>query len=96
MTCGKCEAAVSRLANKAYSASKSSTQLFLIQCHEYRALESAGVKDYSVDLEKQKVLVTSSLSAETVKDVVERTGRTAGIEIFLTYMQLKSIIPIVQ
>jgi len=53
MTCGKCEAAVSR------------------------ALESAGVKDYSVDLEKQKVLVTSSLSAETVKDVVEQTGRTA-------------------
>ena len=46
-----------------------------------RALESAGVKDYSIDLEKQKVLVTSSLSAETVKEVVEQTGRTAGLEI---------------
>jgi len=35
------------------------------------------VKDYSVDLEKQKVMVTSSLPAETVKEVVEQTGRTA-------------------
>ena len=39
------------------------------------------MKDYSIDLEKQKVLVTSSLSAETVKEVVEQTGRTAGLEI---------------
>ena len=39
------------------------------------------MKDYSIDLEKQKVLVTSSLSAETVKEVVEQTGRTAGMEI---------------
>lgn len=45
---------------------------------EHRALESAGVKDYSIDLEKQKVLVTSSLSAETVREVVEQTGRSAG------------------
>ena len=47
------------------------------------------MKDYSVDLEKQKVLVTSSLPAETVKDVVEKTGRTAGIEIPSTNMLLK-------
>ena len=45
-----------------------------------RALESAGVNDYKIDLEKQKVLVTSSFSAETVKEVVEQTGRTAGME----------------
>ena len=40
------------------------------------------MKDYSVDLEKQKVVVTSSLPAETVKEVVEQTGRTAGMENF--------------
>ena len=39
------------------------------------------MKDYSIDLEKQRVLVTSSLSADAVKEVVEQTGRTAGLEI---------------
>ena len=73
MTCGKCESAVSRF----------DALIVFELMQEFRALENAGVKDYSIDLEKQKVFVTSSLSAETVKEVVEQSGRTAGVETFM-------------
>lgn len=43
------------------------------------ALEAAGVTDYTVDLEQQRVVVSSPLPVERVKEVVEGTGSTAVV-----------------
>jgi len=41
------------------------------------SLESAGVRDYFIDVPSQKVLVTSSKTSDELREVIESTGKIA-------------------
>ena len=41
------------------------------------SLESAGVRDYFIDVQTQKVLVTSSKTSDELREVIESSGKIA-------------------